>query len=65
MSRRLPWILIVLVLALTIPWFGSRYYTFLATQIAILSLFAVSYNLLLGSSFGIRNSRPSPAATEM
>ena len=50
MSRRVPWTLIVLVLALTIPWFGSRYYTFLSTQIAILSLFAVSYNLLLGTT---------------
>ena len=50
MSRRIPWILLVLLLALTIPWFGSRYYTFLATQITILSLFAVSYNLLLGTT---------------
>lgn len=50
MNRRIPWALIILVLALTIPWIGSRYYTFLATQIAIWSLFAVSYNLLLGTT---------------
>ena len=30
------------------PWLGSRFYTFLATDIAILALFAVSLNLLLG-----------------
>lgn len=47
---RIPWTLVILVLALTIPWVGSRYYTFLATQIAIWSLFAVSYNLLLGTT---------------
>ena len=29
-------------------WLGSRFYTFLATDIAILALFAVSLNLLLG-----------------
>ena len=50
MTRRVPWALIVFVAALAIPWIGSRYYTFLATQIAILSLFAVSFNLLLGTT---------------
>jgi branched-chain amino acid transport system permease protein len=50
MSRRIPWTLIIFLLAVTVPWFGTRYHTFLATQIAILSLFAVSYNLLLGST---------------
>jgi branched-chain amino acid transport system permease protein len=40
----------VFVLALTIPWVGSRYDTFLATQIAISALFAVSLNLLLGTT---------------
>ena len=30
------------------PWLGSRFYTFLATEIVILALFAVSLNLLLG-----------------
>jgi branched-chain amino acid transport system permease protein len=42
--------------AFVIPWLGSRYETFLATQIAIDALFAVSLNLLLGTvglvSFG-------------
>ncbi len=50
MTRRIPWTLIVFLLALSIPWLGSRYYTFLATQVTILSLFAVSYNLLLGAT---------------
>jgi branched-chain amino acid transport system permease protein len=31
-----------------VPWLGSRYDTFLATQIAIYALFALSLNLLLG-----------------
>jgi branched-chain amino acid transport system permease protein len=48
--RRIPWTLVVFVLALGIPWFGSRYETFLATQIAISALFAVSLNLLLGTT---------------
>ena len=48
--RRTPWTLIVFVAALTIPWIGSRYDTFLATQIAISALFAVSLNLLLGTT---------------
>ena len=33
---------------LCVPWLGSRFYTFLATEIVILALFAVSLNLLLG-----------------
>jgi branched-chain amino acid transport system permease protein len=49
-TRRIPWTLVVFVLALTIPWVGSRYDTFLATQIAISALFAVSLNLLLGTT---------------
>jgi len=32
----------------TVPWMGSRYYTFVATDMAILALFATSLNLLLG-----------------
>ncbi len=50
MTRRIPWTLIVLLIALAIPWIGSRYDTFVATQIIILSLFATSYNLLLGTT---------------
>lgn len=34
--------------AFAIPWAGSRFYTFIATDVAILALFALSLNLLLG-----------------
>ena len=47
-ARRVPWSALVLVLALCVPAFGSRFYTFVATDVAILALFAVSLNLLLG-----------------
>ena len=47
---RIPWVLIVFLTAAFIPAFGSRYETFLATQIAISALFAVSLNLLLGTT---------------
>ena len=43
-SRRIPWLLIVLLIALLMPWFGSRYDIFLGTQIAIDALFAASLN---------------------
>jgi branched-chain amino acid transport system permease protein len=46
----LPWTLLVFLAALCIPWLGSRYDTFLGTQIAIDALFAVSLNLLLGTT---------------
>jgi len=46
--RRLPWGLLVVVAALFVPFVGSRFYTFVATDVAILALFAVSLNLLLG-----------------
>jgi branched-chain amino acid transport system permease protein len=46
--KRLPWTLVVFLVAVTIPLLGSRFYTFLATDIVILALFAVSLNLLLG-----------------
>ena len=47
---RIPWALIVFVVACAVPWIGSRYNTFLAEQIAIDALFAVSLNLLLGTT---------------
>jgi branched-chain amino acid transport system permease protein len=50
LTRHIPWALVIFIIALAVPWLGSKYYTFLATQITILSLFAVSYNLLLGSA---------------
>jgi branched-chain amino acid transport system permease protein len=50
LSGRIPWILIVALAAATVPWLGSRYDTFLAAQIVIDALFAVSLNLLLGTT---------------
>jgi branched-chain amino acid transport system permease protein len=50
LARHVPWTLIVFLAALWVPWLGSRYDTFLATQIAIQALFAVSLNLLLGTT---------------
>lgn len=49
-SARIPWVLIVFLAMATVPWLGSRYDTFLAAQIAIDALFAVSLNLLLGTT---------------
>ena len=49
-AGRVPWTLIVFLAASTVPWLGSRYDTFLAAQIAIDALFAVSLNLLLGTT---------------
>jgi branched-chain amino acid transport system permease protein len=47
-AGRFPWSLLVVVAALAVPALGSRFYTFVATDVAILALFAVSLNLLLG-----------------
>ncbi|HUF91204.1 MAG TPA: branched-chain amino acid ABC transporter permease [Candidatus Limnocylindria bacterium] len=47
-ARRWPWGGLVVVAALFVPFVGSRFYTFVATDVAILALFAVSLNLLLG-----------------
>jgi len=47
MSRP-PWGLLAALAALFIPALGSRFYTFVATDVAIMALFAVSLNLLLG-----------------
>ena len=49
-ARHVPWTLIIFLVAFWVPWVGSRYDTFLATQIAIDALFAVSLNLLLGTT---------------
>ena len=55
--ERVPWTVVVLVGLCAIPIIGSqlnvagwRYYTLLAEQVAIFALFAVSLNLLLGST---------------
>jgi branched-chain amino acid transport system permease protein len=49
-AKAIPWTLVVFLAALWVPWLGSRYDTFLGTQIAIDALFAVSLNLLLGTT---------------
>jgi branched-chain amino acid transport system permease protein len=50
LARRIPWTLIVFLVLATIPWVGTRYDTFLVEQIVIDALFAVSLNLLLGTT---------------
>jgi branched-chain amino acid transport system permease protein len=45
---RLPWGILVLIAACLVPAVGSRFYTFLANDIAIWALFATSLNLLVG-----------------
>jgi len=47
---QVPWTLIFFLLLLWVPWLGTRYDTFLATQITIYALFALSLNLLLGAT---------------
>jgi branched-chain amino acid transport system permease protein len=48
MTRRIPWTLVDFLALLVVPFLGSRFYTFVATDIVILALFATSLNLLLG-----------------
>jgi branched-chain amino acid transport system permease protein len=50
LARNIPWTLIVFLIALWLPWVGTRYDTFLGTQIALDALFAVSLNRLLGTT---------------
>jgi branched-chain amino acid transport system permease protein len=45
---RVPWAPLVVLLALLVPAFGSRFYTFLANDVVIWALFATSLNLLVG-----------------
>jgi len=47
-SARVPWGLVAFVAALFVPALGSRFYTFLATDVVIWALFATSLNLLVG-----------------
>jgi branched-chain amino acid transport system permease protein len=47
-ARRIPWTFVLFLVAAAIPALGSRYYTFLATDIVIFAMFATSLNLLLG-----------------
>ncbi|HZO03030.1 MAG TPA: branched-chain amino acid ABC transporter permease [Burkholderiales bacterium] len=46
--KRIPWAALVWLALVCVPFLGSRFYTFLATEIVILALFALSLNLLLG-----------------
>jgi branched-chain amino acid transport system permease protein len=46
--KRVPWAALVWLALLSVPFLGSRFYTFLATEVVILALFALSLNLLLG-----------------
>src|SRR5690242_19712634 len=46
--QRLPWALLVLLAAFFVPALTSRFYTFLANDMAIWALFATSLNLLVG-----------------
>ncbi len=48
LARRVPWGGLAVLAALAVPALGSRFYTFVATDVAILALFATSLNLLLG-----------------
>ena len=45
---RAPWGALVAIAALFVPALGSRFYTFVATDVCIMALFAVSLNLLIG-----------------
>src|SRR4029078_8550490 len=47
-ARRIPWAVLVFVVAACLPWLGSRFSPPRTTAIAILALFAASLNLLLG-----------------
>ena len=48
MLARVPWALLILIAAFFVPAAGSRFYTFVANDIAIWALFATSLNLLVG-----------------
>jgi branched-chain amino acid transport system permease protein len=50
LGRHMPWALVLFVAAFSVPWLGQRYDVFLAEQIIIDALFAVSLNLLLGTA---------------
>src|SRR5262249_34531429 len=50
LTSRIPLGFIVFLLLAAVPWIGSRYNIFLAGQITIDALFAVSLNLLLGTT---------------
>jgi branched-chain amino acid transport system permease protein len=47
MTEKIPWGVILFVAAFIVPFFGSPLYTYLATDVAIWALFAISLNLLV------------------
>jgi len=47
-ANNLPWVWIIALALAFVPMLGSRYYTFLATDILIFAMFATSLNILLG-----------------
>ena len=51
--KRVPWTLLVLIAALFVPALGSRFYTFVANDVAIMGLFAVSLNVLIVRPWGL------------
>jgi len=48
MTRRIPWGVILFLGTFIVPFFGSPLHTYLATDVAIWALFAISLNLLVG-----------------
>jgi len=48
MSWKIPWGAALFAIAFAVPFFGSPLYTYLATDVAIWALFAISLNLLVG-----------------
>lgn len=48
MTAKIPWGAILFAVAFGVPFFGSPLYTYLATDVAIWALFAISLNLLVG-----------------
>lgn len=48
--NRIPWTLVLTLVAATIPFLVSRYYIDLATYVVIFAMFATSLNLLLGTT---------------
>lgn len=50
LANRIPWTLVLTLVAASIPFLVSRYYIDLATYVVIFAMFATSLNLLLGTT---------------
>ena len=48
MTAKIPWGGVLFAVAFVVPFFGSPLYTYLATDVVIWALFAISLNLLVG-----------------